>query len=130
MTIMRADAAATIFSRNSAPPPPLIRLRSGAISSAPSTVRSSSGVSSSVDSGTPTRSASRRVASEVGTPTTVEAVAHALAEQLDEMLGGRAGAETEPHARADEFDRTSGRGTFLRVRIHCEVGRLCVSGRG
>ena len=71
MTIMRADAAATIFSRSNAPPPPLIRLRSGAISSAPSTVRSSSGVSSNVDSGTPTRSASRRVASEVGTPMTL-----------------------------------------------------------
>ena len=58
MTIMRAEAAATIFSRSSAPPPPLIRLRSGAISSAPSTVRSSSGVSSSVVSGMPQRSAS------------------------------------------------------------------------
>ena len=82
---MRADAAATIFSRSSAPPPPLIRLRSGAISSAPSTVRSSSGVSSSVVSGMPSRSASRRVASEVGTRDDVEAGAHALAEQLDEM---------------------------------------------
>ena len=69
MTIIRADAAATIFSRNSAPPPPLMTVRSGAISSAPSTVRSSSGVSSSVDSGTPRRSASARVASDVGTPT-------------------------------------------------------------
>ena len=42
-------AAATIFSRSSAPPPPLIRLRPGPNSSAPSMVRSSSGVSSSVD---------------------------------------------------------------------------------
>ena len=48
ITAMRAEAAATIFSRSSAPPPPLISLRSGSISSAPSTVRSSSGMSSSV----------------------------------------------------------------------------------
>ena len=38
MTIIRAEAAATIFSRSSAPPPPLIRLSAGSISSAPSTV--------------------------------------------------------------------------------------------
>src|SRR5262249_43221665 len=69
MTIRRADAEATIFSRSSAPPPPLIRERSGAISSAPSTARSSSGVSSRLVSGTPSRSASLRVASEVGTAT-------------------------------------------------------------
>src|SRR4029078_9699905 len=41
ITIMRSEAAATIFSRSKAPPPPLIRERSGAISSAPSIVRSS-----------------------------------------------------------------------------------------
>ena len=70
MTIMRADAAATIFSRNSAPPPPLIKVRSGPISSAPSTVRSSSGTSSSVVSAMPSRSACARVASEVGTAIT------------------------------------------------------------
>src|SRR5207302_892227 len=68
ITTMRAEAAATIFSRNSAPPPPLIRVRSGPISSAPSTVMSSSDVSSSVVSGTPRRCASARVVSEVGTP--------------------------------------------------------------
>src|SRR5215204_7055412 len=70
MTIMRAEAAATIFSRNSAPPPPLIRARSGPISSAPSTVRSSAGASSSVVKAMPRSSAWRRVASDVGTPTT------------------------------------------------------------
>ena len=53
ITIMRSDAAATIFSRSSAPPPPLIRLSAGSISSAPSTVRSSRSTSSSVVSGTP-----------------------------------------------------------------------------
>ena len=53
ITIMRSDAAATIFSRSSAPPPPLIRLSAGSISSAPSTVRSSWSISSSVVSGMP-----------------------------------------------------------------------------
>ena len=72
MTIMRAEAAATIFSRSSAPPPPLISVRSGPISSAPSMVRSSSGVSSNVVSGMPRLSACARVASEVGTPITLQ----------------------------------------------------------
>src|SRR5262245_8094684 len=70
MTTMRAEAEATIFSRSSAPPPPLIKLKSAAISSAPSMVRSSSGISSRLVSGTPRRSASARVTSDVGTPIT------------------------------------------------------------
>src|SRR5262245_34707197 len=70
MTTMRAEAEATIFSRSSAPPPPLIKLKSAAISSAPSIVRSSCGISSRLVSGTPRRSASARVASDVGTPIT------------------------------------------------------------
>jgi hypothetical protein len=70
MTTTCADAAATIFSRNKAPPPPLTSVKSGAISSAPSTVRSSSGVSSSVASEMPAAAACARVVSEVGTATT------------------------------------------------------------
>src|SRR5579883_2491014 len=70
MTIIRSEAAATIFSRRSAPPPPLIRLSSGSISSAPSTVKSSRSTPSSVVRRIPQRSASWRVASEVGTPIT------------------------------------------------------------
>ena len=115
---MRAEAAATIFSRNSAPPPPLIRLRSGAISSAPSTVRSSAGVSSSVVSGTPSRAASARVASDVGTAYDLKARAHALGQQLDEMPRGRAGAEPKPHAGPHPVDRDRGGLTFLRFNVH------------
>ena len=77
ITIMRSDALATIFSRSSAPPPPLIRLSAASISSAPSTVRSSRSTSSSVVSGMPHCSAWMRVASEVGTPTTLQPGAHA-----------------------------------------------------
>src|SRR6266849_9415595 len=68
ITIMRSDAAATIFSRNSAPPPPLMTFSAGSISSAPSTVRSSRSMASSVVRRMPHRSAWARVASEVGTP--------------------------------------------------------------
>ncbi len=48
----------------------------------------------------------------------VEPGAHALTQELDEMLGGRAGAEAEPHARTHEFERAGGGGTFLSVDIH------------
>src|SRR4029079_12043283 len=67
---MRSDAVATIFSRSSAPPPPLIKRSWSSISSAPSTVKSRRGVSSSVVSGMPRPSACTRVSSEVGTQTT------------------------------------------------------------
>ena len=122
MTIMRAEAAATIFSRNSAPPPPLIRVRSGPISSAPSTVRSSSGVSSRVVSGTPSRSAALRVASDVGTAITSRPARTSLGQKLDKIFGGRTGAEAEPHAWAHPFDRTGGGSTFLGLDVHRATG--------
>src|SRR6266849_1738632 len=62
------EAAATIFSRNKAPPIPLIRSSFGSTSSAPSTVRSSQKLSSSEVNGIPSRFASSAVASDVGTP--------------------------------------------------------------
>src|SRR3989454_7210199 len=62
------DAAATIFSRNRAPPIPLIRSSFGSTSSAPSTVRSSQKLSSSEVNGIPRRFASSAVSSDVGTP--------------------------------------------------------------
>src|SRR5713226_2334802 len=62
------DAAATIFSRNRAPPIPLIRSSFGSTSSAPSTVRSSQKLSSREVSGIPSRFASSAVARDVGTP--------------------------------------------------------------
>src|SRR2546427_8128154 len=62
------DAAATIFSRNRAPPIPLIRSSFGSTSSAPSTVRSSQKLSSNEVNGIPSRFASSAVAKDVGTP--------------------------------------------------------------
>src|SRR5256886_9052039 len=68
MTTNFFDAAATIFSRNRAPPIPLIRSSFGSTSSAPSTVRSSQKLSSREVSGIPSRFASSAVARDVGTP--------------------------------------------------------------
>src|SRR6266571_2796988 len=68
ITMNRFDAAATIFSRNSAPPRPLIRSSFGSTSSAPSTHRSTEGRSSSEVSGIPSSFAASAVANEVGTP--------------------------------------------------------------
>src|SRR6058998_3587789 len=62
------DAVATIFSRNKAPPIPLIRSSFGSTSSAPSTVRSSQKLSSSEVNGIPNCFASSAVSSDVGTP--------------------------------------------------------------
>src|SRR5947209_12625584 len=68
MTTNFFDAAATIFSRNKAPPIPLIRSSFGSTSSAPSTVRSSQKLSSSEVNGIPNCFASSAVSSDVGTP--------------------------------------------------------------
>jgi len=62
-------AWATIFSRSSAPPNPLMRFRLGSTSSAPSTVKSREPASSNVVRGIPRARASVSVRREVGTPT-------------------------------------------------------------
>src|SRR5262245_4353861 len=69
MITNRRELAATIFSRTRAPPPPLIRLSLGSISSAPSMVRSSVSTSSRLVSRIPREVASCCVASDVGTAT-------------------------------------------------------------
>ena len=105
MTTMRRDDAATIFSRSSAPPPPLIRRSAPSISSAPSTVRSSSGVSSRVVNGIPSSSRLARRRFRGRHADDLEALANLSADEVDEKAGGRAGAETKLHARPDEIDR-------------------------
>ena len=112
MTIMRRLAAATIFSRRSAPPPPLMRRRSSSISSAPSIVRSSSGVSSRVVSGMPSRWACVAGRLRGRHADDLQAAAHALAQGGDEMRRRGAGAEAEPHAVGDERGRPFGRRAF------------------
>src|SRR5579863_4321475 len=66
----RALALATIFSRSSAPPRPLIKFSvPSSTSSAPSIVKSTRGWSESVESGMPSARACSAVRSEVGIPT-------------------------------------------------------------
>ena len=50
----------------------------------------------------------------------VEPGVNALRQKLDEMLGGRAAAETEPHAGTHELERAGGGCTFLAFDIHCD----------
>ena len=69
-TTNRRAAVATIFSRRSAPPYPLIKSPRGSTSSAPSTARSRMGWSASVTRRIPSCCASWAVASEVETPAT------------------------------------------------------------
>ena len=67
MTMNLSATISTIFSRSSAPPPPLTRFRSGSTSSAPSMATSSRENSSSVVSGMPSDSACSFVRTDVGT---------------------------------------------------------------
>src|SRR5579871_566757 len=68
ITTMRFAEAATIFSRSSAPPPPLIKARSESDSSAPSTARSSSPNASNSASGMLSSRDFAAVRSDVGVP--------------------------------------------------------------
>ncbi len=122
ITIMRADAAATIFSRSSAPPPPLIRRQVGRdlVGAVDRQVELGRLVERRQRNAKPLGLRARRLRGRHRDD--VEAGAHALAQQLDEMPRGRAGAEPEPHARAHEFDRAGGGGTFLGLDVHWRAG--------
>ena len=118
---MRSEAAATIFSRSNAPPPPLMRLSEGSISSAPSTVRSSRSISSSVVRGMPQRMASARVGFRRRHADDVEPVANPRAKQLDKMLRRRSGTEAEFHAIAHELQRAARRLPFQFFHAHAQT---------
>ena len=115
---MRAEAAATIFSRSSAPPPPLIRVRSGRdlVGAVDGQVELGRLVERGQRHAEPLGLGARRLRGRHADD--VEAGAHPLGQQLDEMLGGRAGAEAEPHARPHPFDRQRRGLTFLRFDVH------------
>ena len=108
MTIMRLAAVAMIFSRSSAPPPPLISRSWPSISSAPSTTRSSAGCSSRVASGMPSGARERGGALRGRHADDRQPGADALAEQADEVLRRAAAAEAELHARLDIVERGGG----------------------
>jgi len=117
MTIIFADAAADDLLAQQRTAAALDQSQIGAISSAPSTVKSSSGFSSSVVSVCETRRlCTRRLRGRHRDD--IETGAHPLGKQVDKMLGGRAGAEPEPHARAHKIESAGGSREFVSVSVH------------
>ena len=116
------DAAATIFSRSSAPPRPLIRLSEpSSISSAPSIVMSSRRCSAKLVSGMPPARAWAPLRSEVGMREDAQTLAHPADQRLDGEPGGRAGAEADHHAVLDQRGRGFGRRALLGVACSLAV---------
>ena len=130
MTIIRAEAEATIFSRSSAPPPPLIRLRSGAdlVGTVDRQIELRRFVEAGERHAQPLGVASRRFRGRHRND--VETGTHAFGQELDEMPRGRAGAEPEPHAGADEFERACRGRTFLGFNLHGREYLSAFRGRG
>ena len=119
MITSRRLMTATIFSRNSAPPMPLIRLRSSSpISSAPSIVRSIGCRRGRPDQRNTERS--RQFRARVGGRNAGEpkSVAIPLTQQPDGVAGGGAGAQSDDHAGFDEGGGFDGGGVLQRVAIH------------
>ncbi len=107
-------AAATIFSRTWAPPPPLISQPAGSTWSAPSIAMSSSPTSSSVPTGRPSSRAAVSVAGEVATQRSPSRPARCQRRQ--QVRDGRAGAETDAHPILDERGGGFGGGALLACR--------------
>ena len=107
ITTKRSAAAATIFSRVCAPPPPLTSQRSGATSSAPSIARSRR-VRVSNDSTGEAELARLLLGRRAGRDAAQVAQA-ALGQGGEEEVDGRAGPEPEAHAVLDERRRLGGR---------------------
>ena len=112
MTIMRAPEAATIFSRNSAPPPPLIRLRSRIclVSAVDHEIERAERVEifeRNVQVPRLVRGAlGRRRAGDV------QPLPHAHRQKIEKGFGGGAGAEAELHAVPDIVERARRGSTF------------------
>ena len=118
MTIMRFDAAATIFSRSSAPPPPLIstKLRIEFVRPVYGQVE----LRHFIERGERhAKFAAKRGGALRGRHADHRQAARlALGKQPHEFLGGRTGADAEPHAVLDMGERGSRRFDLQRSRIH------------
>ena len=107
ITAMRAEAAATIFSRRSAPPPPLISLslRIDLVGAVDRQIELGHLVERRQRDAEAVRLRERRLrgrdAARFSPPATFSP------SEIDEMACGRAGAEAEPHAGLDELERPS-----------------------
>ncbi len=117
MQTKRREAAATIFSRVSAPPPPLMRWRCFVASSAPSMYRSRSPVEArSTYADAEFGQAPRRPlrARDDGAEPCRERL-----QKLDENIDRAAGADAERDAVLDVGQRGRCRRAFARVLVHC-----------
>ena len=112
MTTKRSAAAATIFSRVCAPPPPLTSQPSGATWSAPSIAMSSRSSASNGSTESPSSRAARSVAGEVATQRMLEA---AVGERRQQVGDRRAGAQSDRHAVLDQLRGGLGGGALLAI---------------
>ena len=111
----RSAAAATIFSRRWAPPPPLISQPSGVTWSVPSIAMSSRASSLNSSTGIPRPRACSSVATEVATQRIpLEAAGGDRRQQVGD---GGAGAEADGHPVLDQLCRRLGGESLLRVRV-------------
>ena len=121
MTTKRSAAAATIFSRVWAPPPPFTTQRSAATWSAPSTARSRRGervlAGERLDA-EPERERGLLGRGRRGDAAQLEA---AWRERFEKQRRGRAGAETDRHSVLDERRRGLGGEPLLALEVHAHV---------
>ena len=116
MTTKRSAAAATIFSRRWAPPPPLISQPSGVTWSVPSIAMSSRSSSLNSSTGMPSSRACSSVATEVATQRM--SAQTASGDRRQQVGDGRAGAEADGHPVLDQLRRRLGGEALLVVGSH------------
>ena len=116
MTTKRSAAAATIFSRRWAPPPPLISQPSGVTWSVPSIAMSSRSSSLNSSTGMPSSRACSSVATEVATQRMP--LRPRRGERRQQVGDGRAGAEADRHPVLDQLRRRLGGEPLLVVGRH------------
>ncbi len=113
MTTKRSAAAATIFSRRWAPPPPLISQPSGVTWSVPSIAMSRRFSSLNSSTGMPSSRACSSVATEVATQRMP--LEPAGGDRRQQVGDGRAGAEADRHPVLDQLRRRLGGDPLLVV---------------
>ena len=115
MTTKRSAAAATIFSRRWAPPPPLISQPSGVTSSVPSIAMSSR--SQRVELLDRDAQLARLLLGRDRGGDAADAAEAAAGDRRQQVGDGRAGAEADRHPVLDQLRRRLGRDPLLVVRL-------------
>ena len=128
MTTKRSAAAATIFSRRWAPPPPLISQPSGVTSSVPSIAMSSRVELSNSSTGMPSSRACSSVATEVATQRMP--LRPRRGDRRQQVGDRRAGPQADGHPVLDQLRRRLRRQPLLGVRLAHRPGTLCSAANG